>query len=414
MVALLSRFLDLVVFLGNRIPQIDLKIDYLTGLLWAVLLGLTILSWPIRREDKKALLWIWLVKCILMLGLMLFYEYRYQIDSFGLFSGARYDMSEWKKMELIGSLSVVFITWLHQHLFLDSFHAVKISFGMIGLIGIYIFYRAAVVLLRREIIGLLYILALFPSILFWSSTIGKEPLMLLAIAIYCYGTIKYYRSNAPQYLIIAALGIAFAAFIRLWLGVILVIPLSVFCFIRLKNMKLKILLVVLLLLSVVCCSKTFLAHFRMKSIRAIPHYATRKCHDFSRGGSVKDIKRVKFKNGWDMLYFIPRGMGTALFRPLPGEVNNPFGIVAGLENALLVILFVLAIKRTRWRKLSDPLYVWAILLVAIWAAVYGFIAFNLGTICRYRVQILPVFLGLILYQIYSGRKSVISESHKLQ
>lgn len=390
-------------FLGERIPQADIKADYLTGLFWAVFLGAAIFAWPVRREDKKALLWIWLAKCVLMLGLMLFYEHHYQIDSFGLFSGARFGPGQWKKMELMGSLPVVFITWLHQNIFLNSFHAVKVSFGMIGLAGIYIFYRAAIAFLREEKILLLYIFAFFPSLFFWSSILGKEPLMLLAVAIYCYGIIKWYRSDSARYLIIMVLGLGLAAFVRVWLGIILAIPFLVFSFMRLKNMTIKIISVFLVILALIFFTRVCMLHFNIRSLKALPHYATQKCHDFSRGGSVKDINRVKFRSVWDMIRFVPKGMFTALFRPLPGEVNNIFGIIAGLEDALLIILFALALKRTRWRKLIDPFFIWAISLVVIWAAAYGFIGFNLGTIYRYRVQILPIFLGLILYQIYANR-----------
>jgi len=391
-------FLKLVEFLGRRIPQTDLKTDYIKGFLWAIFLGATILAWPVRSGDKKALLLIWAVKCAVMLGIMLFYEYHYQIDSFGIFSGARHDISEWKRMELMDSLTVVFITWSHQRLFLDSFHAVKVSFGMIGLIGVYVFYRAAVAFLRQEKIWLLYFLAFFPSILFWSSTLGKEPLMFLAVAVYCYGIIKWCRSDSAHYLVIMVLGIAFAAFIRIWLGIILTMPFLVFSFMRLKNITIKIISIFLVILVLIFCSRAFMRHYNLKSLKALPHYATQKCHDFSRGGSVKDLNRVKFRSLRDMVCFVPRGMSTALFRPIPGEVNNIFGILAGLEDAFLIILFALALKRTRWRESADPLLIWAISLIVIWAAIYGFIGFNLGTIQRYRAQIMAVFLSLLLYQ----------------
>lgn len=405
LVLAIPAVLDLAVFLGKRIPQTDLKADYIKGLLWAIFLGATIFAWPIRSEDKKALLLIWAVKCVVMLGIMLFYEYHYQIDPFGLFSGARYGMAGWKKMDMMGSFAVLLITWLHQHLFLDSFRAVTVSCGMIGLVGVYVFYRAAAAFLRQEKPGLLYFFALFPSILFWSSTFGKEPLMLLTIAVYCYGIINWYRSNSVRYLVIMVLGIAFSAFIRVWLGIILVVPLLVFPFVRLKSMIAKITSVVLVILAVIFFTGSFMKHYNISSLKELPYYATQKCQDFSRGGSGKDLTRIEFKSMWDMICFVPRGMYTALFRPLPGEVNNIFGILAGLEDAFLIILFALAIKRARWRELTDPLFIWAILLIMIWAAAYGFVGFNLGTVYRYRIQILPIFLGLLLYQMRSRKIS---------
>ena len=86
-----------------------------------VFLGLPILIWSIRFHNKKALLWVWSVKCLVMLVLMLFYEYYYQIDSFGYFSKARHGISERKAIDLgVPSLPVVFITWLHHYSFWDQ------------------------------------------------------------------------------------------------------------------------------------------------------------------------------------------------------------------------------------------------------------------------------------------------------
>jgi hypothetical protein len=196
-------FLRLVEFLGHRIPQKDIRLDYIKGMGWAIFLAFTIFVWPVSPSDKKALLWIWSVKCFIMLFIMLFYEYHYKTDAFSFFSGARYDMSKWKSNYLAGpSLPVVFISWLHQHFLLDSFHATKVTFGMIGLLAIYIFYRAVTVFIGRGKIGLLYMLAFFPSLLFWSSTLAKEPLLLLGIAIYSYGFIKWFVKKSSVYFFI--------------------------------------------------------------------------------------------------------------------------------------------------------------------------------------------------------------------
>ena len=75
------------------------------------------------------------------------------------------------------NVPVPFIVWLHRLVHMDSFHAAKVTFGMIGFLAIYLFYRAIVIFLRQEKIKILYIIAFFPSILFWSSTLSKEPLV---------------------------------------------------------------------------------------------------------------------------------------------------------------------------------------------------------------------------------------------
>lgn len=415
-------FLELVKFLGQRIPQKNIPLDYIKGLIWAGLLGLSIFFWPIQVNDKKALLWIWLIKCFVMLGFMLFYEYHYQIDSFGYFSGARFDISLWKSMDLGGTnFYPVFITWLHQHTLLDSYHAVKVTFGMIGLMAVYIFYRSMVVFLKQENIRLLYVFAFFPSILFWSSTLGKDPLVLFGICVYCYGMVRWVRESSWQSAIIWLMGIIIATIIRPWMGFILGIPAFIVTII-IFNRKPRVIKIAAMLIVIsigLFFTKQVFTQFEVKSAEDLISVANQKFIGFARGGSmtaesrilaadnssvivsVSGVQEVKFSNKKQMLFFIPQGMFTALFRPMPGEVKNVFGFLAGLEGAFMLILFILAIKRIRWKELLDPIMIWAISLILIWAGVYSFVSYNLGTICRYRVQILPIFLGLLLYQTRS-------------
>ncbi len=122
--------------------------------------------------------------------------------------------------------------------------------------------------------------------------------------------------------------------------------------------------------------------------------------DLSRGwegGSAVLQTVAGFTDIGGMIRFAPRGMFTALFRPLPGEVMNPFGLIAGVENALLIILFIRAFRGVRRGAMLDPLVRWAALFVFTWALVYGFIAYNLGAIVRFKLQVLPLMLLLLAY-----------------
>ncbi|MFA5117972.1 MAG: hypothetical protein WC695_03860 [Candidatus Omnitrophota bacterium] len=414
----LPAWFNLVEFLGKRIPQGSVWIDYLQGLLWAVFLGTTIFFWPVSSSDKKALAIVWAVKCFVMLGVMLFYEYHYQIDSYAYFSGARFDMSLWHEKYCDGpNLPPILFIRLHQDLLLDSYHAVKVSFGFVGLAAIFIFYRAAIAFLRREKVLLLYIFAFFPSILFWSSTFGKDPLGLFSITIYCYGTIAWVRRGSWPSVGILLAGVFSITFMRPWMGVIMAFPvlvITIFCMKKSDRVKMLVLSCALFLISAVSVQSAF-SYLGVGTGRSLTSVANEKFIDFSRGGSGRKTtgaadgktqvsgrqQSVKFGRGWDMLQFVPRGMFTALFRPLPGEVKNLFGLIAGLEDVLLLGLFTLMMIRGRWKELSDPLLLWAFLFILGWSAAYGFISYNLGTVCRYRLQILPVMLGFMLYM---GRK----------
>lgn len=476
-ILLLPPFLDLVAYLGQRIPQQNIRLDYLKGCLWAVILGLTIFKWPVRSQDKRALIAIWAVKCFLMLGFMLFYEHHYQLDSFGYFAESRYNINEWKEAIFSAgpNFPVSTLIWLQNIFLLDSFHAAKVSFGMIGLIATYIFYRSVVDFLQKEKLSLLYFFTLFPSILFWSSTLGKDPLAFFGICIYCYGVIKWIRTWRLSSSVVMLLGITMGVFIRPWLGFILGLPVFIITFqgITRRNFVRKIVTQFLLIAIILFSTHKVKIFFDLKSFNELPRVANQKFVGFNSGGSatkmklpivvlekvstsgkdlpglvsekvitpkkdlsvrvpektnisVKDLSvlapkkvdvpkkygitgnlnKAEYRSLKDMVLFVPVGIFTALFRPLPGQVNNVFGFLAGLEGLFLLILFSLAIKRMRWRELLDPTIIWAILVILTWAVVYAFVSYNLGTICRYRLQILPIFLGLLVYLVRDKSKGI--------
>ena len=65
---------------------------------------------------------------------------------------------------------------------------------------------------------------------------------------------------------------------------------------------------------------------------------------------------------------------------------------------LFIFILTYAFFRSRVRDLLEPMVLWATLLILAWAASYSFASYqNLGTAARFKLQIMPVFLGLIMY-----------------
>jgi hypothetical protein len=47
---------------------------------------------------------------------------------------------------------------------------------------------------------------------------------------------------------------------------------------------------------------------------------------------------------------------------------------------------------------EEPLLLWGVLFVVVWATIYGFVSYqNMGSAARFKLQVLPVMLGLIFY-----------------
>ena len=394
---IVPRFLDMVVALGHNIPQNDLLTDYAFAVVWAVVLGMSILAWPVPFRDKRDLLWVWFAKVLMVLGFMLIYESRYSaMDAYDYFAGPRQTGFAWEGISIKGDYkNMMNIVWLHHQVLPESFHALKLSFAMIGLVAVYIFYRAAVIFLQREAKHVFYALALFPSILFMSSTLGKDPIILFSISLYVYGFVGWYRFKQMRYLLVLILGITIIMFFRMWMVSILLMPM-VIVFLRVGHNKMVKIAFVALGCFVLWFSMLRVAEsMGIETIEDLVRRIDFMAYNFNMGGSR--IGSARFTSIGDVIAYAPLGAFTALFRPLPGDVLSPFGLLASFENVVLLFLLWKAVKRTRWRELKEPVVMWAILLVLTWATVYGFISYNMGTVVRYKLQILPILLGLLLY-----------------
>jgi hypothetical protein len=392
------RFVDLVPIFGTWVRQSRIELDYLFALLWAAVVGVSLLFWPVPAEDRRCLTHLWLVKCLVVLGFMLLYEWKYQgsLDAYGYY---QVGLADWSGLQPVGLgegfNNVAVLAWLQLHVLPDSFHALKVTFAMIGLAGIYLMYRAATVFIGHRDTRLLYVLGLFPSILFWSSIVGKDPIQLIGIAAYVYGVVAWMRTRALASLVWMASGVALSMLIRVWSGPILLFPLIVFPIFGTKGVLARLVSMSLVLGAFALATPLVLQYFAVEAAQDVLTRAETLTRGWEGGSAV--AAPTDFTSFQTLLSQAPARVFTALFRPLPGEVNNPFGILAGMENLTLLALLAFTLLGARWRALREPLVMWAILLILTWSLLYGFASYNLGALVRFKLQILPLLILTLLY-----------------
>ncbi len=377
----------------------DLAEDYSEGVAVALLLLMLIQFWPIPAEHRRALTLLWLIRMGVALGMMIAFEaIYYGGDATRFFLHGKSLNQPLDAIEFgAGTANIMAIVGLLAKV-TGSYTVIKVLFTHVGLIAAYIFYRAAVICLGREKIALLYILGILPSLLFWSSQLGKDPIVLLGIAIYCYGVAGLIVQQRFSMILWIAVGLAIASFIRIWLGLIFVTPV-VFTFIMASRTSplAKMAFLVIGVPAFLFAMNLFAARFRIASAEELIATTDALSQSWMRGGSAQAIGGG-FDSLQSMITFIPIGAFTALFRPLPLEVPNIFGILAGLENAVLLLLILLGLFRRGVGWLGQPILLWAAATLFIWAAIYGFVSYqNLGTAFRFRVQVVPILLLLGLY-----------------
>jgi hypothetical protein len=400
--------LNFAVSAGRLIPQADLIDDYAIGVTWAAALGLSI--WVLSpRRDRGMLAVAWGCKALVTLVFMLVYEARYDLDAYEYFVGPWRAWYTWHPSFGLGTDNVMALSWLQQQLLPGSYHALKVTCSFVGLIGVYVFYRAAELHTGRSSRRLFLVLVAFPSILFWSSILGKDPIILFAVAVHALGLVMWQQSHSLRAIVVALLGLLMAAAIRQWLAPILLAPLALIVLRFASRWRTKALVAGALLTSGAIFVLAISSLFQISSPPGAIQTINLLSRAWATGGSAQEDIQV-FSGIGSLVAFLPRGAFTALFRPLPGEIGNVFGLLAGLENAGLLALTAIALRRLQRDFLRDPMVCWGLGVVMTWVVVYAFISYqNLGSAVRFKVQILPVLLLILLDWSTRGTKRLTRE-----
>ncbi len=389
-------------FAARGLFLVDMEADYLSGVVATLLYLAAIQLLPVPARHRSLLTLLWLARAATGLGLMLYYEGYYgRIDARGYYHEGVAMAEPWARFAFgAGTDNMKGLVALLSGV-TDSYTAIKMSFAFVGLIGVYLGYRAATMAYGRDLPGLLIGLGLFPSVLFWSSILGKEPISAVGIGLACLGAVGFLTERRAGWFVVFLIGVAIAAWVRLWLSVIFLAPMiATIVFLSRTPLSLRIAVGLAAVPVLALSMQGFLARFEIDTAQDLVAEANRIGGSFARGGSAQELEA--FGGLAEMVAFMPVGMFTALFRPLPGEIMNPFGILAGLENAAILYLLVKGLRRQPLRRvLAEPVLLWAILTLLAWAAVYGFVSYhNLGTAFRFRYIVSPILLPLAIFLAY--------------
>lgn len=97
----------------------------------------------------------------------------------------------------------------------------------------------------------------------------------------------------------------------------------------------------------------------------------------------------------------PLALPTALFRPFIFEVRNPMMFLNALETTLLLFLTIRLFVRggliqVRQAVFASPLLVFCLVFTVVMGTAVGLASTNLGSLSRYRMPFMPFFVGLVL------------------
>ena len=292
-----------------------------------------------------------------------------------------------------GTMFMYAFNYLFSNLLNMSYLSNTLLFSLFGFMGLTFFYLVAVqtVPYNKIISGyVLFPLIFFlPNLHFWSSGVGKDTTLFLCIGMFTYGLMKPFQ-RIPLLVLAGLLSMAIRPHITLFLmvgfGLAYVFGGKVSPAQRFIFSAAMIAVGLAILPSVMEFAK-----IEEASAEGFDKFATGKAAVLSRSsvGSAIDISSYPF----------PLKVLTFWFRPALFDVRNLNGLIAALENLLLLLVFIKAMRTSPIRAFKAAPFVIKGLVIFL---VVGTLAFsqslgNMGIMIRMRNMFLP---GMIIYLMW--------------
>lgn len=409
----------LVESLDRYNPTPHLPTDLVIGIGVALAVGYSSYVWPLPEADRALLRRAWWVHVLVALGPLLYLEsVEDSIDGFRHYREAVAGGSPLGILESgLDTRFVNLLAWFPITLLGGSYQATKLLFVLPGIFGGLLMARAAGTFVGRHDRRPLVLFLFFPSLLFWGSFFGKEGFTYLAVGLYVYGGVSAFQAPSWRGAVYLAAGLAIAAWLRPWLVLIFVVPLFILPLTWWRGnprLATKVVAVVGLVASAALAYVS--VRFGVADIDGFVARAHALTHDFGydvagRPMGPGDTGRVAppLRSIGDVLLFLPIGMFTVLFLPLPWQGTHPVLVFGGLESLFLagVVISGVAttVARRRFKAFRRPMFLWLSAVILLWAAAYAFaVYYNAGLAVRTRTMVVPFILLLPLALADAARR----------
>lgn len=292
-----------------------------------------------------------------------------------------------------GTMFMYAFNYLFSNLLNMSYFSNTLLFSLFGFMGLTFFYIVALqtVPYNKIISGyVLFPLIFFlPNLHFWSSGVGKDTTLFLCIGMFTYGLMKPFQ-RIPLLVLAGLLSMAIRPHITLFLMV--GFGLAYVLGGKVSPAKRIIFSVAMIGIGLAILPSVMeFAKIEEASAEGFDKFATGKAAVLSRSsaGSAIDISSYPF----------PLKVLTFWFRPALFDVKNINGLIAALENLLLLIVFIKAMRTSPIRAFKAAPFVIKGLVIFL---VVGTLAFsqsmgNMGIMIRMRNMFLP---GMIIYLMW--------------
>ncbi len=303
------------------------------------------------------------------------------------------------------------ITRLNAFLMLFSFgyyHVHTVFMCFISLTGLTALYKFFIPYFSGKKKELFFAVFLIPSVVFWTSGVLKEGLLIagLGLLLYYFGNLIKNPKSLKSILLLVA-GLYILIFTKIYILMILV-PLIISYFWVGKYAGkpgviypvIKYMFVIIVSSFIVLNIKQFLPEYDILKILVRKQASFINLVHIVNSGSIMDINILKP----DIINFLsnmPQAFYNTFFRPYFFESSSPLILMAGIENLMIFIicLFSLIFIKTDNIKTNINLFLFSLFFVVMTFSMIGLITPVYGAIIRYKVPALPFLLLLCIISV---------------
>jgi hypothetical protein len=311
---------------------------------------------------------------------------------------------------VIGLGATYYATGLVYLIVGTSTTAGALVFSWVAFWGLYLFYRAARLALpdldRLRYARLLFLL---PTALFWSSTIGKDALMVPSLGLSALGAARLLAARRGGFVLLAA-GMAGSGLVRPHVGLMLFVAIIVAYSIRpsvrptaagplLRVAGIAVLAGGGLILADQVARYLSVDRLDATSVEETLEDVSDETGSGSRFAAESDSGyESSFEpSGFRSPAEFPAAVVTVLFRPFPFEAKNMTSLLSALEGSFLLVAFAASHRRVTqafrlWRR--RPYVAVVLVYSSLFCYLFASIG-NFGLLARQRVQLMPAVVVLL-------------------
>lgn len=327
----------------------------------------------------------------------------------------------------LSSYFVVRVAGLFGLLTFNSYYSIAILFAASSFAGTWALYHA-LYKLEPRLAGKTAIAVLFiPSVFFWGSGLLKDSITFGAVGFFIYSLLELvvWRNRRSSTFVLLFVAAYLLYHVKIYIALSLVPGSLLFVYLHyfktfVRNTVLRVLLLPLMLCvsgySMYYAAFTMGQDDRKYSLEAMLNTAAVSAEWLSyvsrvQGGSGYTLGDDDFSPEGMVRKFLP-GVWVTLFRPYLWEVKNPIMLLTALESTSLFVLAVYVLFSNSVAKfvkvvLEDPLVLFFAIFSVAFSFAIGVSTFNFGTLARYRIPMLPLFLFILFlvdFKINANRR----------